>query len=338
MNEFENTVSYITEKLYNKNSIIVNKNIIKFQLYNDKIQKFITSHRRYKRENPEIKNVVKSIKLHFIKNCLEKNIKEINDALKHDLTFIRKWFEIHGEDNFENFVVSDEDIKKGDKLNLINVVNQINEKLTDCKMNEIISLTDFNDEYMVDLDSDFVESEINFKLQIDAKNKENISNVDCSIFTIKKEYLSNQLFNSKDFEREKYINFGILDSETEPAYEGRGYNKFLRSLAYYIMYKYFDCYLLGTESISKTTVHILQKYFKFNVLADDYSIKNLNIDITNIADERQIELANKISKSLSLNINMITDLTDPKKKKFIEFMYNEIINCHCPPCKNYLKY
>ena len=64
MDDFENTITYITEKLFNKDSIIVKKNQLQFSLFDNNIKNFLLSQRRYKRESPEIKDIIKGYKLH----------------------------------------------------------------------------------------------------------------------------------------------------------------------------------------------------------------------------------------------------------------------------------
>ena len=63
--------------------------------------------------------------------------------------------------------------------------------------------------------------------------------------------------------------FGSVDSCTLPDYQGRGYNKLLRLLAYHAMVTHLHCEVLFTYAASKATEHVVTKTFLWTRLDEE---------------------------------------------------------------------
>lgn len=218
---------------------------------------------------------------------------------------------------------------------LCNTIIRFNSYFIKCNKKESVSFSD--------LSVDFgnakigVIQKIRFSLLLDLDIHQSISEVICNVYIMKSDpTILNLLYNPKKIGL--YMNFGKLDSETKSEYKGKGYNKVLRTIAYYIMHDYFKCDLLGTFATSPITLHVLLEYFGFDVRKSNSSLQKL-LQEAKIEDYKYEAANEEILSGLSTrveskDINMLTDLTNPGKIKYLEFMVNQIINCDCPPCKN----
>ena len=209
------------------------------------------------------------------------------------------------------------------------------------------------------------ESMIVFDLNL-WQNERVVSTVSCAVLIGRPDrstrgQLESLCYNPKLLGRE--VRIGKLDSNSYE--EGQGFNKFLRTVAYNIMARNMKCVFLATHAISPITLHVLTDYFGFTAGQDSLHVVERSLrEIDKASDnlplqwrdkhhklQRQtanlerhkdeIETDDGVQAELLLDLlgeisgeyfNMVIDLTDPVRRKALEFMDHEIQQGKCPPC------
>lgn len=128
-------------------------------------------------------------------------------------------------------------------------------------------------------------------------------------------------------------NVGWLDSNLYAALWGteivekRGYNKFLRTIAYAIMVNLCKAQYIVTQATSPATVHILSKYFGFYGLSPLIP-HNARAFLVREVPESLNAVLKQISRDLkNFSLNMIADMTD---MTYLNNMIDSIKKCAIP--------
>lgn len=218
---------------------------------------------------------------------------------------------------------------------------------------------------------------INFELKLMQDNPyEYMCDVKCEIRCVPANDLSliesralNFLTNRIEVDSVGALIVGALDSTTDEKYQGKGYNKFMRTCAYNIMRACFRAHIIATNAVAIETFHVLTDYFAFatpvhirnemidraiNQLTLNQPIDMYSIEIhdqyppekrallikrlteqkaRNIQDDaRAIQLLESLKQTDLYNYNMICDLTDGAKVDILNQMEAFVFACECPPC------
>lgn len=165
------------------------------------------------------------------------------------------------------------------------------------------------------------------------------------------------------------VKIGQIDSFTDRG-ESSGYNRLLRTVGYNMIHDVCKCKIMTTWAVNAVSLHILSKYFHWDFEAgietmveyqdnkteeeaeDDLPL----IDVYSPRKERQRENIRQLLKKskpagpllkeirrallggdpIGPSYNACVDLTDPDKLAAMRFMLDQVNQCKCPPCENFL--